>query len=469
MLHCGKVRWRKIPTRKKALRAPLLAGIAVLALIALVAALLNLHGGSSAVRTRGATARPPATATPVGGLPAGWTTAPLGYISPDAVPFEVAVAPSDPDTVYACLYVDNPGQEPPGVYLSVSHDAGASWTSTFAPLDLQTDSCRMAVAPTNPADVVLPDELARSLDGGAHWQPLPMAGRGVAVVGWVDSSLYVEYGTCDPTMGGSINCVVPSPIYVSRNGGPFTDLDRQGTLGGIAVPALACCAGGLVTGRGSTILIAGGTTGLLSTDGGQTWRTVTFADSGGSVFLRTTSPDGQTLIGYEQGGSDVLALSHDWGHTWQALPAVLPIGLSGNTGNESFQMTPDGSLFAADSRGGSDLYMLAPGAQQWAVALHLPTGIIPYAVAWDASGHPTQLWAAYGFEGLSYVQYTIVSHALAPRQRGGRCVGARPGARLMGRVRVDARAGGGAGAQGGAVRLVTLRSYLRCPSVSVEL
>jgi hypothetical protein len=380
-----------MPTSNKTPRGPLLTGVAALLLIALAARLLIIHGGRWGARGSTLTT----TATPAGGLPAGWTTTPLG--SGNAA--GIAVAPSDPRTIYACLH----GRQ--GLVLSVTHDAGGSWTSTTVPL--QGGYCAVDVAPTNPDDVVLPVDLGRSLDGGHDWQPLPQTGMNLSAMGWVDASLYVAMTPVQPLPG--IGGPQTPTIYVSHNGSAFTNLDPHGTLGGISLNGVGI---NIVTGHGSTILIASTSSGLLSIDGGQTWSTVKFEDAGGPVHLLSTSPDGQTLV-----GDDVI--SHDWGRTWQALSAALLALVSPN----SLHMTPDGTLCASIADGvtsiqpgvanaQSYLYILPPGATQWTADLQLPKGIIPYTVTWDVSGHPARLWAAFGSDESQGSSYSIVSHPL---------------------------------------------------------
>lgn len=389
--------------RGRSMRGPLIAATAAALVVALFAGMLITHGGHGGPPGSGSTpTSSPArttTATPASGIPAGWTTAPIGW----GVGAGIGLAPTDPSTAYGCI-VASSGQ----LMVGVTHDAGASWTSVGTPL--QGNRCLVSVDPLNPEDVVLNNgnsygiQMVRSFDGGKHWQPQTGATLTFVAGGWVDSSLYVVTTLADS--GGS----AMSHLYVSRNGGAFTELDQNGMLGGFS---LANAAVRFVTGYDPTILLAGGNTGLLSTDGGQTWSELTFKDGVNAVSALTTSPDGQRLIGVSGAVPNRPAISSDWGRTWQGLPAA-PASVPGF---ESLWMAPDGTLYATSTNLNSaseedrNLYTLAPGGTQWAVAFQLPQNVFPDAVGWDLSERPTTLWATYvsDRQGSSW---TLISHAL---------------------------------------------------------
>jgi len=94
----------------------------------------------------------------------------------------------------------------------------------------------------------------------------------------------------------------------------------------------------------------------------------------------------------------LLLRSTDGGATWAALPAF-PAGAQAHEGF-AFE-APDGSIFiqlqtnAADAADApATVYVLRAGTSAWTPSF--PMGANQFtlaAIAWDAAGHPTTLWA----------------------------------------------------------------------------
>jgi hypothetical protein len=140
---------------------------------------------------------------------------------------------------------------------------------------------------------------------------------------------------------------------------------------------------------------------------------VAFADGGQRVHPYVATPDGQTLVGIYDGTPIRLALSSDDGQTWRNLPSA-PASVPGFN---SLLAAPDGTLLATSSRStlasnpDSNLYRVAPGAATWAVATVLPANTVPQALAWNASGHPTAVWASHAADDRGS-SLNLIAHPL---------------------------------------------------------
>jgi hypothetical protein len=406
--------------RARALWGSGAAVAAAVVLVVLFASLLARRGsvppGSGtpgATATTGAATPSPTPSQTADGLPQGWTAA--QGIENGFGP-AVAFAPSSPGTGYA--YQQTNGT----ITVSVSHDSGATWQKLDTPTNNQ-DRCDLSVDPTDARDVLLVCTPAassgftalRSFDGGATWTKpqIQMTVNCFGGSGWAGSTPLLSFMLCDAASS-------QTQIVASVNRGPFTRLDTNGQLGGHDLGMIPFLGGTATAMYVQTGIMQFDQTGgqmnettLRSTNGGATWASVTFSDGGTRVHLLTTTPDGSTLVGVYDNAPTQLGLSKDNGLTWQKLPA----GPSGVPSFNDLLVAPDGTIVAASSRLGivnnpdNRLFVLRSGASTWSVPFSLPTNAFPRALAVDASGHPTALWAVYAFDDRGSA-WTLISHPL---------------------------------------------------------
>jgi hypothetical protein len=413
-----RTRWRIAHERTGRLilgRARLWQGTLGLAaaavLVALFAGLLLSRAGQtdrtgSGIPVASMPATPHATATtvPTTTTTRGWRVA--QGIGSGTLPY-VAFAAADPSTAYACISDDT------GAFaVSVSHDAGATWTHLGAPIS--GAFCYVSVNPTNPRDIVLVDNsssgafnLTRSFDGGATWHAQHAGTLAFQTLGWVDSTLYVANILTDNPVTSK------TELWASVAGGPFVERDQNGQLSGMTLGNVT-----LIAGHGSTMFILNGSVPggptVMSTDGGATWTQADFHDGGHMVKLIAATPDGGLLAGLYS-DSLTLALSHDDGKTWQRL-AALP---SAVTGLNNVLLAPDGTVYLTSGHLGSlqnpdnSIYTTTSTASQWSVAAILPANAYLITVAWDASGHPTTLWARQALDARG-TAWQLIHDAVRP-------------------------------------------------------
>jgi photosystem II stability/assembly factor-like uncharacterized protein len=157
---------------------------------------------------------------------AGVSWQPASHGLPAGVVRVLAVAPSDPKTVYAGL--DS------GLHRNVyrSRDGGASWQATSGPPLPATDDrvAALAVSPRSPTLLwagTVPSGLFRSADGGAHWAPAGLPPQvfsvlAVAVAPSSPNTLYAGVFDQGPDPGG---------VYASTDGGASWSRRNQGLDG----------------------------------------------------------------------------------------------------------------------------------------------------------------------------------------------------------------------------------------------
>jgi photosystem II stability/assembly factor-like uncharacterized protein len=315
-----------------------------------------------------------------------------------------------------------------GVAISGSRDGGATWQTLSHPTSTVTNSCQIAVDPSDATDVALACTppassgftILRSFDGAKTWtQP----SLGVVTVncyqtmGWADSTLLMAFALCD---SGSSQ----TQLIASAGKGQFKRLDTDGQVSGITLGLIR-----LIAGHGSTYDIQMGLieydpspqladTLIVSQDAGAIWRTATLADSGSGVHLFAVDPFDHNWVGVYQNAPKQLALSSDGGQTWHKLPPPW----ANEMGPDFLFVAPDGTVLVTDARAelpsytGSTypLYEASPGAAQWKSALLIPDpgSIFGRAAGWGSSGHPTTLWAVYASNGGRGTWY-LISHPLA--------------------------------------------------------
>ncbi|MCB1849413.1 MAG: DUF11 domain-containing protein [Gammaproteobacteria bacterium] len=119
---------------------------------------------------------------------ANWSESNGGEMTSSTFVLAIQVDPSDPDTVFAAAT-----SSPPGIFKST--DGGSNWTRVYSAgvLSLFIDPDHSGVIYAGSGSVLL-----RSVDGGAHWSPLPLLPRPrtiqAIVAGPTDSDL-VYVGT----------------------------------------------------------------------------------------------------------------------------------------------------------------------------------------------------------------------------------------------------------------------------------
>jgi hypothetical protein len=75
-------------------------------------------------------------------------------------------------------------------------------------------------------------------------------------------------------------------------------------------------------------------------------------------------------------------------------------------------VAPDGTAFATVyPQGDQRVWMAKPGDAQWAAMATLPPNSALEAIQWDASGHPTGLWANYATDDRGSAWF-LLSHPL---------------------------------------------------------
>jgi len=425
--------WREVRTRiarergRSGLgsrRGPVIGGAAAMAAVLVVAlfSVVLLSQRGSGTGPMGST--PTVGRTPTRAPLAGWQQAPL--TGPVCLRTFIVVAPSDPQTLYACrIGRDNT------VAVSVSHDAGATWS---APMKTPVDgsdggSGPLTVNPTNAQDLILAwginqgdNFVFRSFDGGAHWKRLTDIGMlTLQNIGWAGSTAVIMTALSENPVAAA------AEVYASRNGGPFVRIDQGGKLGSFDASGAYIT---LITGHDSTISIQSAQAGTIrSTDGGMTWRQVIFEDgSGDPLQLFTSSADGRTLAAVYFSEPTQVALSTDDGKTWRrvaALPATvtdftqLAVAPDGALFATSEEVIPDGPpvaaaslLMSASIPQDTNIYMLAPRAPSWTVPVALRQNGFRFAVQWDVQGHPATLWAIEHPTGACCQPTTLVMHQL---------------------------------------------------------
>jgi hypothetical protein len=341
----------------------------------------------------------------------------------------VAVAPSQPTTLYSCGQRPSSNYDPSAPnFLGVSHNGGRTWTTLALPAYCAT----LHVSPTNPQDVafegticgsasscaVPPGALSwvyLSTDGGAHWAQAtlpPNAFDAAQIPGyfiaWTGATLFVA-----PDLG-SVQQTIPPGTHIlaaSANGGSFAWVDQNGLSAQVQNNAQV----DLLTGIGDTLYVNFGVdsptgscvdprcSGVATTaDGGATWASIKYTYQGAPLLV-TAGVAGRDLVAHPRAASYVtgpLLRSTDGGATWSVLP-TLPNGLSPQD-TATFE-TPDGTLFASADTHPNPTLKLPSGASAWtliAPAVNDAGSGDLAAVSWDANGHPLFLWEPALGEGL---------------------------------------------------------------------
>lgn len=346
----------------------------------------------------------------------------------------IAFAAAAPTTAYACTQPTAANAASPTVLpitLQTSHDGGKSWRASTTPLSGY--SCTISVDPTDARDVVLiasgcfglcdgvtqHDEIIRSYDAGAHWQPITFPARGqIAQARYTYDSVVWAKSTCF-VLVYTINANAANNVFVAAAPphGTATWIDDHGLTQ--MIPA----------GYNILDLVTVGSTVfaelrdfndsscpsclqlLRSDDGGQSWQhTLAATPDGQPITSISGVPDGSVLFGVvKDGQAQRLLRSRNGGATWQGTPSLPPAMLH----VEDSWQTRDGTLYSvftdADYTQGR-VYALSPTATAWRPVSHVPFNGRLDAVSVDANGRPSALWGIM-LLNYSYTRGVLQRHA----------------------------------------------------------
>lgn len=222
----------------------------------------------------------------------------------------VAIAPSQPNTIYAGTGEWTPGYilTYPGAGLYVSTDGGASWTQQ-AGLNA-TRISKVVVSPTDANRVYVAGNsgFERSTDGGATWTTVRSGQISDAVI--------------DPNNADIIYIAIDNDgIYKSTDGGTTWSLLSGGPTGASA-DWLKLAIGDAGASGSNFLLAKGGSFVQKSTDGGATWSAVggshSYSWHGWSDML-AVAPDDEDII---MVGGNWAQRTDDGGSTWNNLSGL---------------------------------------------------------------------------------------------------------------------------------------------------
>jgi hypothetical protein len=313
---------------------------------------------------------------------------------------------ADTSVGYACGHFPPEPVEFFGIY----HVIENGWEMFPSSIEAPTNgSCRVAVSPSNSADVVLivdqclrctgssapTSHVYRSYDGGATWNALTLPPAAfVGDIVWTGQSTLFLVAEVAKNAG---TATLPTfTLLASRMGGPLTEIPARSLVG-------------YDTSFGSMTLISSGVTlyasvndtvrcsssctlHLQSSDEGRSWETQDFSNLAIRVInLEAAQPGGSTLFGWtfeSAVGALFIQRSDDGGASWQALPR-LPVNLS--TGGATLFAAPNGAVYAFCYGQANAVYALGAHAAAWQTLAPLPGGT-PLTVQYDAQGRAVALW-----------------------------------------------------------------------------
>jgi hypothetical protein len=283
--------------------------------------------------------------------------------------------------------------------VTVTHDAGKTWTTTGAHFEFTAPCGALSVDPQDAslwvdAGVVggmcHPTIGYETRDGGATWQELPLRYGSIselAGITWINSTLFLgdiynqTVGTCyqppDVVQLLAFDGGVPRTV---NNMGLFAGLPAKSTITGVftyhTMLYVSLSVGPCAPGQMCPYDIA------TSQDLGITWTHTLAAYQGTGIQLVAIGFSGTFFglpLGTPRGASPAQTLyeSTDGGQTWA--PAFSPLA-----DLTWLAVTPDGTLFVNSDA----IYEARAGQSAW---IRITTGDVE-SVEWDAQGHPVALW-----------------------------------------------------------------------------
>jgi len=313
----------------------------------------------------------------------------------------LAIDPTNTATLYAATSI--------GLYKS--SDSGVSWMQILAAGKAVRQVVLAPSAPTTLyavyGDIVnTPNQLAKSVDGGANWQILTSAIPPPVL----SQVLYIGSLAIDPSNASTLWMSTSVSVLQSMDGGAQwsdeADFVHSLTLGDSILPE----AGGVIVDPANPARVyvcCGFSPGLApgsvfrTEDGGKTW---TEGQNSGAAGLGPPVLDPRNSSVLYDTWRNGVAHSGDAGQSWDTLtlPAGAPTSETGNAGYTSLKIDASGALYVLN--GGGVLLRSADGGATWTSiqgpwdSLAQLLAIDPANVATMYVGNPAPLVPAQGYE-----------------------------------------------------------------------
>lgn len=302
----------------------------------------------------------------------------------------------DDRLAYSCgAYPPNPN-----IFFGVYNVAQRQW-NTLTSLATNAVACRVSVAPTDPADVVLitypttpsiTSRVYRTFDGGQTWKELALPRPAIIPdVAWTNRATLLLVALDLQPEGPA---TAPNfSLLASYDNGPLAVIPAKQMLGHaaqfeqIGIESSGTTLYATLQGKDCSSYCV---TLVRSSDDGRDWTRLPPTYHGDPIVLSAAQPNTSALIGwaFQSDTSVILLRSDDGGTTWHELP-TLPISPSG--GLASLYALPDGSVYAWCYAPVNTIYSLRSGASRWQAVATVPEGAA-LAMQYDVRGHAIALW-----------------------------------------------------------------------------
>jgi len=260
------------------------------------------------------------------------------FLNDDTGAIDVAMDPSDPQTVFASLWQTRrppwnvyPSSSGPGSGIYVTHDGGAHWTHLTNGLPKRVERTGLSISANDPhriyAIVDTGTDLAaggvyRSDDGGGSWKR--MAGGKAQERLW-ERGWYFGGITADPS-DANVVYVMDTATYRSRDGGK-SFVAIKGSPGGDDYHALW-----IDPARSSSMALAGDQGVVVTLDGGATWSSWLNQPTAQFYHIATDDRFPYWLYGAQQ-DSGAIAIPSRSGHAGISQFDWRPIDAGGESGS----------------------------------------------------------------------------------------------------------------------------------------